>query len=138
MPDPTNQVFHYNDPVGTTFFQPVLARLQATFAGAGAVTKDTTRRRSDPNVTITLGVAGTYAVAGLVSGDDGHILNAHLDPGTTTPTATDGQECQVTAYNPSAGTATLIFTAASTGAVANPPVGARLYLSILVETGAYT
>ncbi len=136
MPDPSNQSFHYTGRVGTTFIGPVLARLQATFT-TGVATKDSTRRRSDPTITIVKSSTGNYAVAGLPEGLDGHPIGLLLDPGNDTPSTTAGLECAPRSYSATAGTITLLFTRPDTGALADPPDGSRLFLNILVETGAF-
>lgn len=136
MADPSNQVFHYNEPVGCTFLNPVLARLQCTFSG-GVATKDSVRRRSDPTIAIVKSATGLYAVTGLPMGVDGHVMGLFLDPGNDAPDTTKGEECQPRSFVPNAGTITLVFSRPDTGVVTDPPDGSRLYLTILVETGAY-
>lgn len=137
MADPTKQERYYDCKVGETFIRPIIVRLQATFS-SGVATKDETRRRSDPNITIAKSSTGNYAIAAIPLGADVHVLGCHLDPGADNPADTDAQLGAPRSFSATAGTGIVLFTRPDTGALADPPDGSRLYLTLEVETGLYT
>lgn len=127
--------YYFGDNSGSLWVRNIAVRLRCTFSGGtGIIAKSTTRRQSDPDVTIT-GSAGTYTITGLPKGSDYHFTGLVIMSGAAVQQLT----CDVTAFSPSAGTMTLITrTDIAGGAAATPADTATLFISFDVETGVYT
>lgn len=136
MADPTKQESLHQQPFGETFFRPALVRVRGLFSASGATfTPSSTRRQSFPGVTLT-GDTGSYAIAGLPRGQDYHVMGCELAPPTGGQTSCDAN-ILAGSLNAGAGTATLKIRNSTSGAEADPADGTELFLTILVETGAY-
>lgn len=133
MAEPTATSGFYFGPIGETFFRPVLCRIRATFTASGATVTVASTRRQSHQAGIT-GSAGTYAVTGLPTGQDYHIVSVELNPGTGTKLI---NIATVSAFSASAGTLTFLTRQSSDGAVTPPADNTVVFLTILVETGAY-
>jgi hypothetical protein len=131
MSDPTKTEFFYFGAPGDTFIRPIKVRIRATFSASGAtVTVASTRRQSFP-ATIT-GASGTYAVAGLPTGKDYHLVSAEMNPGTGTKLI---NIANFSVFDSTAGTLTFLTRQSSDGAVTAPADGTVVYLTLDVETG---
>ena len=124
---------YYFGAAGETFVRPLRARLQATFS-SGVATKDTSGRLSDPSATIVKDSTGDYDIAGLPTGKGVHV-HCSLDPGADSPPTDEGVLCAPRSFSASAGTGKVLFTRPDTGALADPPDGSRLFLTVFVEEG---
>lgn len=136
MPDPTKQGLFHDEPIGELFSNPIDVRIKATFSASGATcTVSTTRRQSVPGVTIT-GASGSYAIAGLPTGQDYAVMGCEILPPTGTQLV---NIANVLAGTPSAsaGTATLKTRRSDTGAEAAPADNTEIHITLRLESGAY-
>jgi hypothetical protein len=130
---PNNDDKYYFERPGDLFIRPLNVKVRATFSSSGAVvTPSSTRRQSHPGVAIT-GSGGTYSVTGLPTGSDYHVKAVELNPGTGTKTVCIAN---VSAFDASAGTMTILTRNCTSGAVAAPADSTELFLALDVETGA--
>jgi hypothetical protein len=125
---------YYFGPIGDLQLRPIRVKVRVAFGAAGAPTKSSTRRQSDPDSAVALGTTGQYLFTGLPKGQDYHITSCEIIAvaGTSLPTLAN-----VTAFDASAGTMTVQVRQTSDGAASNPTSGSALHLSFDVETGAY-
>lgn len=136
MADPTKQNLFHDEPLGELYANPLDVRLKGTFSAAGATcTMSSTRRQSVPGVTIT-GAAGSYAVAGLPTGQDYSILGCELLPPTGTQLPCIANFLAGTP-SASAGTATLKIRKSSDGTEVAPTDGTEIHITLRLESGAY-
>lgn len=136
MADPTKQNLFHDEPLGELYSSPADVRLKGVFSAAGATcTMSSTRRQSVPGVTIT-GAAGSYAVAGLPTGQDYSVIGCELLPptGTQAPCIANILAGSLSA---SAGTATLKIRSGALGAEVAPADGTEIHITLRLETGAY-
>jgi hypothetical protein len=122
---------YYFERVGSTWRDPLLVVLQATFA-SGVALVDTVA--SDPDVDIAKDTTGDYDVTGLPLGTRVHCLGAMVDLASDTPADTVTGYVQPRSLLASAGTGKLLFFNRDDGDQADPPDGARLYATFLVQT----
>lgn len=136
MADPTKQNLFHDEPLGELYSSPADVRLKGVFSAAGATcTMSSTRRQSVPGVTIT-GATGSYAVAGLPTGQDYSVVGCEIKPPTGTQLVCIANLLAGTP-SASAGTATLKTRRSDTGAEAAPADGTEIEITLRLETGAY-
>jgi hypothetical protein len=136
MADPTKQGLFHDEPIGELFLNPLDVRIKAAFSASGATcTVSTTRRQAVPGVTIT-GSSGSYAIAGLPTGRDYHVVGCEVLPPTGTQLVCVANLLAGTP-DASAGSATLKTRTSNTGAEAAPADGTEIYILLRLETGAY-
>lgn len=136
MPGPTKQDLFHDEPIGELFSNPLDVRIKGTFSSSGATcTVSSTRRQSCPGVTIT-GSAGSYAVAGLPTGQDYAVLGCELLPPTGTQLVCIANLLAGTP-SASAGTATLKTRASNNGQETAPADGTEVHITLRLESGAY-
>lgn len=128
---------YYFDRPGTTWRRPLVVVLQATF-NSGVATVDAAN--SDPDITLTkdegADAIGDYDLAGLPRGKRIHFVGGGIDLGSDTPAGRVALGyVQPRSLNAAAGTGKLLFFNRSNGNQSDPPNGARLYLTLLIEAG---
>lgn len=123
---------YYFERVGTTWKDPLLALLQATFTSGMAIVDS---GNTDPGVTLTKDAAGDYDVAGLPKGARIHCLGCMVDLASDTPADTVTGYAQPRSLSATAGTGKILFFNRDDGDQADPPDGSRLYATFLVEVG---
>ncbi len=127
-----NSEKYYFGAAGDIFVRPLKVRLRGTFSASGAtVTMSSTRHQSHPGALCT-GASGTYAVTGLPTGLDYHIVGIHVNPGTGTKLI---NQAAVSARDASAGTLTFLTRQSSDGVVTAPADATTFEITVDVEGG---
>lgn len=131
--EPTATSSYYFGGVGELFVRPILVRVRATFTASGATCTVSSTRRQSHQCTIT-GAAGSYAVAGLPTGKDYHLIGCEVAPPTGTQLVSD-VNILAASLSASAGTFTLKTRTSSTGAEGAPADNTEVFITLLLETG---
>jgi hypothetical protein len=133
--DPQAINYHFL-PTGDMFARPIRCRVRATFTSSGAVATVSSTRRQSHQATIT-GDTGSYAVAGLPTGKDYHVVGVELAPPTGTQLSCVANVL-AGSLDAAAGTLTLKTRRSDTGAEADPADGTEVFITLDVETGVYS
>ncbi len=134
MADPTKTSDYYDGRVQDQFLRPLHCRIRATFSNTGATVTVSSTRRQSHKATIT-GDTGVYDVVGLPFGQDYHVVGVEMNPGTGTKLI---NMAQVSAFDAAAGTLTFITRQSSDGVPTDPADSTVVFITLDVETGAYT
>lgn len=134
MSDPTKTENYYFGGVGDMFIRPIKCRVKAVFSASGATVTVSSTRRQSHQATIT-GASGTYAVAGLPTGKDYHVVGVEMNPGAGTKLI---NLANVSVYDAGAGTLTFLTRQSSDGVPTAPADDTEVYLTLDVETGVYS
>lgn len=111
----------------------MLVILQATFGASGVATVDTAA--SDPGLTLVKDTVGDYDLAGLPKGARIHYVGGALDSGSDVSLDSGTGYVQPYDLDPATGTGKLMFFNRDDGDQADPPDGARVYATFIVEGG---
>lgn len=120
---------YYFERVGSTWPDPSVVVLQATFA-SGVATVDTAV--SDKGLTLVRDAAGDYDLAGLPRGVRVQCLSALVDLASDTSADTVTGYVQPRSLSAANGTGKLLFFNRDDGDQADPPDGSRLYATFVV------
>jgi hypothetical protein len=133
MAEPTATKDYYFEKPGDLFIRPITVKVRGTFSASGATCTVSSTRRQSHQATIT-GATGSYAVAGLPTGKDYHVVGCEILPPTGTQLVCIAN-ILAASESASAGTLTLKTRRSDTGAEAAPADGAIIEFTLSVETG---